>query len=170
MGIEYTPETEKAFRKAYSAVLKKHKSCDLPDTVAFSDSDYARCPVTLMSSSGSILFHRGVPILWSSRRQSVLSQSTCEADYVGLYDIIMIVQSSGFLEWFSDNGGKPIYFGDNMSSVALAKTNLPTEKSKHMLLRYYHVREFVDDICHVPTGLNMADPLTKLMGNPMMMF
>lgn len=170
VGIEYSPEREAGFKAAYSVVMKVHKSRDLPSTVAFSDSDYAGCPVTMRSSSGSILYYRGVPILWSSRRQSVLSHSTCEAEYVGLYDTIQMVQSSGFLEWFTENGGKPLFFGDNMSSIALAKNDLPTKKSKHMQLRFHHVKEFSEDICHCPTGLNMADPLTKPMAKPMMIF
>ena len=57
---------------------------NLPDTVAFSDSDFMGCFVTLKSTSGSIMYYKGVPIIWSSKRQSIRARSPTEAEYVGI--------------------------------------------------------------------------------------
>ena len=103
-------------------------------------------------------------------RSSLLATSTCEAEYVGLYDTVKITQGTGYLDWFDENYDRPTIFGDNQSSITVAKTKLPTKKTKHMLLRFHLVREYADDICYCPTGANMADPLTKPMQKLLMFF
>ena len=76
---------------------------------------------------------------------------------------------AGYLDWFGDTL-KPIIFGDSQSSIVLANTSIPTKRTKHMLLRLHMVRDHAENIAYCPTGLNMADPLTKPMSKPMMMF
>ena len=109
-------------------------------------------------------------MLWSSRRQSLIATSTCEAEYIALYDTVKLVQGAGYLSWLDSQHEDPIYFGDNQSSIAVANTTLPTKKTKHMLLRFHMVRQFAQDIAYCPTELNMADPLTKPMPEPLMFY
>ena len=176
-GIEYSPEREAKFRAAYQGVLDKNASdCLDPDAkaeplreaVAFSDADFAGCSVSLRSSSGSILFFRGTPVAWSSRRQTLRALSTCEAEYIALFDTIQLSLGQGYLEWFSNNGQLPNLFCDNQSSITVAKSELPTKKTKHFLLRWHLVKDYAKDIAFVPTGINAADPLTKPMMNPLL--
>ena len=72
--------------------------------------------------------------------------------------------------WFGKNDQPPAIVGDNESSVKVAKNAPPTQRTEYMLLRYQRVREFADDLCHVLTGLNIVDPLTKPMSKPIMLF
>lgn len=100
----------------------------------------------------------------------MLATSTCEAEYVALYDTVKIIQSVGFADFFDSQSARPVLFGDNQSSIVLAKTSLPTKRSKHMALRYHYVKEFAQDIAYCPTHDNMADPLTKPVANPLMFY
>ena len=169
--IIYTPCREQRFRDAYGKILESAQAGrELPNLVGFSDSDYAGCSVTLKSTSGSVMFYRGVPILWASRRQAVLATSTCEAEYVALFDTVKVMQAVGFAEFFDEKERRPVLFGDNQSSIVLAKTTLPTKRSKHMDIRYHYVKEYAKDIAYCPTGVNMADPLTKPVPDPLMFF
>ena len=107
------------------------------------------------------MYYKGTPIVWKSARQSIRAYSTCEAEYVGLYDSLRLSQGQGYLDWFLEEKELPIHFGDNQSSLALAKTSLPTKKSKHFMLRYSLVRDHCKSLCYCPTDDNRADPLTK---------
>ena len=159
-GIEYSPQSERNFRAVYAEIAKKGDR-KLPETVAFSDADFAGCSVTFKSTSGSIMYHRGTPITWSSKRQSIRATSTCEAEYVAMFDTIRMCESQGYLEWFLLHRTLPLVFSDNMSALMLAKNSLVTKKSKHMNLRFHKVRDHVEDLCFCPTNKNLADPLTK---------
>lgn len=162
VGIEYTPEKEAEFSKVFEAVVKKHDSSrGLDDTVVFADSDFAGCSVSLKSTSGIIMYHRGTPILWTSKRQGIRATSTCEAEYVALFDAIKITKSQGFVEGLDEGKELPTIFSDNQSALKVAESTLPTKKSKHMLLRFHEVKDHVRSLCFVPTGINRADPLTK---------
>jgi len=93
----------------------------LGDFAAFSDADFAGCTVSLKSTSGSILYYRGVPLVWKSQRQSIRSLSTCEAEFVALFDTIKLTQSQGFLDWLSeeDESRLPVHFCDNQAALAV---------------------------------------------------
>ena len=55
----------------------------------------------------------------------------------------------------------PVFFVDNQSALALAKSSIVSKRSKHMDLRLHMIRDYVKDLCYCPTGKNLADPLTK---------
>jgi hypothetical protein len=160
-GIHYSPVNERNFRSVYTKICREAGK-ELPDTVAFGDADFAGCSVTLRSTSGSILYHRGTPICWSAKRQTIRATSTCEAEYCALYDTIKLSLSQGFLDWYGMTGEKiPLTFCDNKSALSVSKSTITTKRSKHMSLRLHMVRDHCRDLCYVPTGENKADPLTK---------
>ena len=165
-GIEYSPQLEGEFRAAYRGIAREAGQ-ELPDTVGFSDADFAGDCVSLYSTSGSILYHRGTPIAWSSKKQAVRAVSTCESEYVALRDTIRLSQNQGYLEWFLEQGRElPLVFGDNQSSLALSRSSVVTKRSKHIQLRFHVVRDFAKYLAYVPTEVNRADPLTKPLTGP----
>lgn len=159
-GPEYSPEKERQFRETYEQVAHTEGK-QLPDHVAFTDADFAGCTVTLRSTSGSILYYRGTPVAWSAKRQTIRATSTCEAEYVAVYDMIRLSQSQGYLDWFMHDSTLPLIFVDNQSALALSRASIVTKRSKHMNLRFHMVRDHFKDLCYCPTELNKADPLTK---------
>ena len=52
--------------------------------ISYSDSDYAGDSETRRSTSGFLFTYNGGPITWGSRRQSCVSVSTMEAEYVAM--------------------------------------------------------------------------------------
>jgi hypothetical protein len=162
-GLEYSPQIERDFISAYKGIAEKAGK-ELADTVAFSDADFAGDCVSLYSTSGSIMYHRGMPIVWTSKRQTVRASSTCEAEYVALYDTIRLTQGQGYLDWFLEQDGEiPLIFGDNESSLALSRSSIVTKRSKHIHLRFHTVRDFAKYLAYCPTEINRADPLTKAL-------
>jgi hypothetical protein len=52
------------------------------DLVGFSDADFAGCGIDRKSTSGTCHFLGSSLVCWSSRKQSLVAQSTTEAEYV----------------------------------------------------------------------------------------
>jgi len=131
-GLVYTPKNEESFRALYSEVAKAGgQTGDLGDTVAFGDADFAACTVTMKSTSGSIIYHRGVPVAWKSQRQSVTATGTCEAEYVAMYDTLKLSMQQGYLDFFVEFGELPLQFVNNQSALALSKQTL-TDKMRNI--------------------------------------
>ena len=61
-------------------------------------------------------------------------------------------------------------FCDNTSSIKLAKNDAYHERTKHINVRYHHVREKLEEkqICieHISTDDMIADALTKSLNGP----
>ncbi|KAJ0827232.1 putative RNA-directed DNA polymerase [Helianthus annuus] len=49
--------------------------------VSYCDSDWLGCPLTRRSRTGYLLLFGGAPISWKSKKQSVVSRSSAEAEY-----------------------------------------------------------------------------------------
>ena len=159
-GLCYSPQREQEFNTTFRKVASDgDRISRYGNVVQFSDSDFAGCCTTLRSTSGSVHYYRGVPVMWQSKRQALRAESTCEAELYAAHDALKLTKSQGWLEWLSDS--PPLLFVDNRSLIDLAKQEFTTKRSKHIGLRYMSVREELERLCYVPTGLNLSDPLTK---------
>ena len=98
-----------------------------------------------------------------------VTYSTCESEYVGLSEsgneAMYLLQLQGELDI-----GSPgvLLYGDNESSIKLAKNPVFHQRSKHILIKYHSLRDRVEkkqiELCKVDTGLNAADMFTKNVG------
>ena len=165
LGVTYAPSIEKSFYQNFNSILEADPECAynrLGETVAFSDADFGGCPVTFKSHSGSVCYFRGVPVCWKAQRQSIKSFSTCESEYIALYDTLRLIMTFSFRDWFQTHPDEePILFGDNKSSLTVGKSSVATKKSKHFMLRYSLVKDHCKDLAYVPTKENRANCLTK---------
>ena len=158
-GLEYSPEREAHFVETYGPIAQEAGK-SLGAVVAFADSDYAGDAETYRSTSGSVICYRGFPVSWKSARQTVKARSTCEAEYIALYDTIRLLeQNASHVRAFTRD--PEVIFTDNKSAIDLSRLTVVSKRSKHIDIRYHEVRQHKDIICHVPTELNLADPLTK---------
>ncbi len=172
-GIVYSSESEAAFNETYGKLLPEGRK--LPSVNVFSDASYANCLKTLRSTSGSIVYMFGTPIIWKSAKQGVRAYSTGEAEYIAASDTIIITEHNDWMSFFDDvpdeivkpsNGLAPdtdkILWVDNTSAITVAQSEDFKPKSRHYALRYLRVKDHARDIVFCPTTLQKADGLTKL--------
>jgi hypothetical protein len=156
-GLHYSKEREKEFCDIYAELIG---SSGVPEFNLFSDASFGSCSVTFRSTSGSVLYYRGVPILWRSNRQSVRSYSTAEAEFIAASDSIIMSQGVGFRNFFAVVEEEKIFL-DSKSAIAIASASDVRSKCRHFALRFHRVREEARRLVFAPTNLQKADALTK---------
>ena len=119
------------------------------------------------SQSGSLVTLSGIPIMWNSRRQDVVSLSITEAEYIACSET---AKDSQWLSQFLKELGKnpiPVLYTDNEAALKLTKTQTFHRRTRHIEHRYHYIRELVDQGAITIQGIkgkeNPADPLTKIL-------
>lgn len=134
--------------------------------VGYVDADFARDTVDRKSTSGFLYEIYGCTILWCSKKQPIVTRSTTEAEYVaasfavceGLW-IKQILQDL----CIAIHGPITIY-EDNQSCIKTAE-NQESKLSKHIDVKYHHIREKVNQglikLLYLQSNEQKADMMTK---------
>lgn len=136
--------------------------------IGYVDADYAANIDTRKSLTGYVFTLFGVAVSWRSVHQSVVALSTTEAEYVALTEAIkegMWLQE--ILAEFGHVQEKITIFCDNQSAIHLAKHQGYHERTKHIDVKLYFVRDLVEkgsiEVKKIATEVNPADCLTKAL-------
>ena len=112
------------------------------------------------------------PISWKSKKQSIVSRSSSEAEYKALTlaasEITWLVR---LLSELGIQNLKPIRLCcDNQSAIHLGKNPVHHERTKHVELDYHFTRDKVLEglleLLYIPTTDQLADILTKSLASP----
>ena len=127
-GIVYSPEDIDSFR-----------------LLGYSDADFAGDVDSRKSTSGYVFKISGGPVTWSTEKQSTVSTSTTEAEYIAastaVKELLWLVQLLKDLdESEMCSGGVPLLI-DNQSAIKLIKNPVFHRRSKHIDVRYHFIRE-----------------------------
>lgn len=132
-----------------------------------SDSDWGSNIDDRKSISGFVVCINRNPISWRSRNQKCVALSSCEAEFLALSEAVR--EALWLWELFTeiDVGFiAPITIRvDNQSAIRLAENAVLHQRSKHVEIRYFRIREEVEKkkikLIYIPTDENIADLLTK---------
>jgi hypothetical protein len=140
------------------------------EVCAYADADWANDHTDRKSISGWVAKINGDPISWSSKKQKVVSLSTCEAElYAEAAAIQEVLWLRGMLEELGLHTavGSAVY-GDNQSTIAVSKNGVKGQRTKHVDVKYHFVTETVESgavkLVWVPTTQQEADIFTKALG------
>ena len=174
-GIEYSPNAQIFHFKDFT-YLDKIKAVKIDDygaqspffVTVLSDSDFAADLKDRHSQSGSCTYLNNNLISWSSRKQTCVSLSSTESEYVAMAESA----KSGL---YFNNLLKEISFptsyinlcGDNLSALTLSAHKAVHQKTKHIDVKYHFLRSLVTNrdvkLNYVNTKFNIADILTKIV-------
>jgi hypothetical protein len=110
-------------------------------------------PSTAKSRSGYVIMYAGCPVVWSSKLQTSIALSSCEAEYISLSqalrDTIPLMELIKELKHFKFNvfTSEPIIhckaFEDNSGALEIARLPKMRPRTKHMNIIYHHFRDYV---------------------------
>lgn len=135
--------------------------------IMFSDANFGECRLNGKSNSGMICFINGGPISWSSRKQSYVALSTCEAEF---YAISEAVKETLWLRKLLAEFTGPItsptkLYNDNMASISMITNGNFMQRTKYVGVRGHYIADWIKrdviDLDHCATEYNTADLLTK---------
>lgn len=144
---------------------------ELRPLVGYTDSDWAGDISARHSTSGYIFNIGSGAISWSSKRQSTVSLSSCEAEYAAqtqaTKEAIWLRSLCTQLLRENDSPQATIIYGDNQGAIALAKHPQFHSRTKHLDIQTHFVRENQAegkvDLRYIPTDQQIADGLTKAL-------
>ena len=121
------------------------------------------------SHSGMFVTLGGGPLLTKSGKQKIVTKSSTEAEMVALSDLCSsVIWSRDFLVAQGMDPPPATVYQDNQSTMALiGKGQSTSERTRHINVRYYWVKDRVDSgdiqIVYLPTEDMVADIFTKPM-------
>jgi hypothetical protein len=144
-----------------------------PIITSFCDSDWGGCVNTRYSRSGHITFVGNGPVVWYSKRQTNVAQSSAEAEFIAKAPCC---QNSNFVRRIINCAKIPKVrfrlasgiWSDNQSSIAIASNPVFHQRTKHVAIKYQYVNECVKNgsivIEYIRSKDNIADMFTKPVG------
>ncbi|GJR10078.1 putative ribonuclease H-like domain-containing protein [Tanacetum coccineum] len=133
---------------------------------AFSDSDYAGASLDRKSTTGGCQFLGRRLISWQCKKQTIVANSTTEAEYVAAAHCcgqVLWIQNQMMDYGFNFMNTK-IHI-DNESTICVVKNPVYHSRTKHIEIRHHFIRDCYEkrliDVLKIHTDSNVADLLTK---------
>jgi hypothetical protein len=136
------------------------------DLMGYSDSDHAGCKIDRKSTTGGCHFLGGKLVSWTSKKQTAVSLSTAEAEYISAASCCaQILWMKNQLTDYGVKYTKTPIFCDNTSAIAISHNPVMHSKTKHIDLRYHFIRDHIIkgdiELHFIPTDQQLADVFTK---------
>ncbi|GJZ25876.1 putative ribonuclease H-like domain-containing protein [Tanacetum coccineum] len=136
------------------------------DLEAYTDNDYAGASLDRKSTTGGCQFLGSKLISWQCKKQTVVANSTTEAEYVAAsscYGQVLWIQNQ--LLDYGYNFMNTKIFIDNESTICIMKNLMFHSKTKHIEIRHHFIRDSYEkrliQVIKIHTDHNVADLLTK---------
>ena len=139
----------------------------MSDLIGFTDSDYAGDQDDRRSTLGYVFMLGTGTISWSSKKQSIVTLSTTEAEFVAATTCACqaIWLRKILEELHLKQVGATTIFCDNNSTIKLSKNPVLHGRSKYIDVKYYFLRDLsndgVIDLVYCGSENQVADIFTK---------
>ncbi|XP_021724259.1 uncharacterized protein LOC110691609 [Chenopodium quinoa] len=146
-------------------VLLASKSAAL--LTAYTDSDWAGCPMSRRSTTRFCVLLGSSPISWKSKKQTTIAKSSAEAEYRAM--ALTSCEVTWLTQLLKDLGlknlGPAILKCDNKAALSIAANPVHHERTKHIEVDCHFIRDKINEGCiktqYTPSGEQLADIFTK---------
>jgi len=134
---------------------------------AYADADWGGNKVDRKSFSGFVFYLGGCTIAWQSKKQTIVALSSTEAEYVSISNAAReAVYLNRILRELEFDRAVSVKLNvDNQGAMKLASNAVVNGRSKHIDIKYHHIRDLVQKgevlLEYCPTNDMLADVLTK---------
>ncbi|GJU18101.1 putative ribonuclease H-like domain-containing protein [Tanacetum coccineum] len=136
------------------------------DLEAYTDSDYTGASLDRKSTTGGCQFLGRRLISWQCKKQTIVSNSTTEAEYVAVSSYcrqVLWIQNQ-MLDYGYNFMNTKIFI-DNESTICIVKNLVFHSKTKHIDIRHDFISDSYENrliqVIKIPTDHNIANLLTK---------
>ncbi|GJS64934.1 putative ribonuclease H-like domain-containing protein [Tanacetum coccineum] len=136
------------------------------DLEAYTDSDYAGASLDRKSTTGGCQFLGSRLISWQCKKQTVVANSTTEAEYVAAANCcgqVLWIQNQ-MLDYGYNFMNTKIFI-DNESTICIVKNPVFHSKTKHIEIRHHFIRDSYEkrliQVIKIHTDHNISNLLTK---------
>eukprot|EP00170_Pyropia_yezoensis_P004656 contig_18961_g4669 len=136
--------------------------------VGYHDADFAGDTDTRRSTTGYVFTMHGAAISWLNKRQSSVTLSTAEAEYVAAATAAHeAVWLHTFIHDLTGEASAMDMRCDSESAIAMMHNTVASSRTKQIAIKEHYVRKRVADntlrVTHVTTADIAADSLTKAL-------
>eukprot|EP00253_Pinus_taeda_P033390 PITA_33390 len=135
----------------------------------FTDADWERNPMDIKSTSGGVFSIRSTTVSWYRRKQRSVALSSVKAEYMAasLAACEAIWMRKILFGLFGSHLEPTVIYCDNQSCIKLSANLVFHDRSKHIDIRYHHIRDYVQRrimlLSYIPMGDQDADILMKAL-------
>ena len=139
-----------------------------PNLTGYFDSSWLDNSTDRRSTYGIAIMWKGSPLLWKSKRHSMITISTCESEYLAGTELIReLAWIRNILIGLNLAPTLPItVFGDNENANGIATTGVQ-HRTRHIEARHYYITEKVKEgmiaVKYLPTRDMIPDMFTKAL-------
>jgi hypothetical protein len=135
----------------------------------YADAGFASETLGWKSVSGYVFILGGGPISWSTKKQSIITLSTAEAEYLAMTHAAKELIWIRLLlsELFGHFKYPTLLLCDNQSAITMAKDDTFHARTKYIALPHHFIRQCVSEktisLSYVQSKTNIADMFTKAL-------
>jgi len=134
----------------------------------YSDADLGGCGLDRKSTSGGCQFLDGKLVSWQSKKQTCVSLSTAEAEYIAAASCTsQVIWIHSQLRDYGINMKTITMYCYSESAIRIFRNPVQHSKTKHIALRYHCIKDHVEDgnveVHFVRSADQLADIFTKAL-------